>query len=60
MNAEQAEANGLKEGETLEWRSCKKCGILTLHVIHDSGHERDSSNDWVKCTACGETSFGVF
>lgn len=38
-----------------DYRYCDKCHCETLHNIHDDGHERDSSNDYIECTVCGNT-----
>lgn len=32
---------------------CGHCDKYTKQTIHDSGHERDSSNDWRECHECG-------
>lgn len=39
-----------REYEDACW--CDNCHNSTPHLVHDSGHERDSSNDWRKCLAC--------
>ena len=31
---------------------CDHCDKDTRHIVYDSQHERDSSNDWRKCLAC--------
>jgi hypothetical protein len=35
-----------------EIRPCSHCNLDTLHQCYDSGHERDSSDDWARCTVC--------
>lgn len=39
-------------------RFCNACGKHTVHIVHDSGHERDSSHDWKKCTECEVKVYG--
>jgi hypothetical protein len=34
----------------IEW--CGHCEKDTKQTIHESGHERDSSNDWRRCHEC--------
>lgn len=31
---------------------CEHCKKDTMHLIYESGHERDSSNDWRQCLTC--------
>jgi hypothetical protein len=33
-------------------RWCDNCNRETPHECYDSGHERDSSSDWHRCTIC--------
>jgi hypothetical protein len=42
--------NKPKTYEDVEW--CGHCEKDTKQTIHDSGHERDSSNDWRICHEC--------
>ncbi len=42
-----------EERDYKEERWCKRCEKKTLHVCHDSGHERDSSGDSRCCLVCG-------
>lgn len=37
---------------------CDICDDITEQEYHDSGHERDSSNDWRVCLKCGATYSG--
>jgi len=37
---------------------CDHCGQDTRQRFHDSGHERDSSNDWRECLVCHWVKFG--
>ena len=46
---------GSNKGDSQDYRYCDKCHYETLHNIHDDGHERDSSNDYIECTVCGNT-----
>lgn len=39
-------------------RFCAHCDRDTPHTCRDGGHERDSSNDYQKCTVCGWYKFG--
>lgn len=34
-----------------EW-FCDRCQQDTPHRVHESGHDRDMSNDWRECTVC--------
>lgn len=38
--------------EYYEERFCKNCGKDQIQRCHDSGHERDSSGDYERCTVC--------
>lgn len=33
-------------------RFCEHCNAYTMHRCCDSGHERDSSNDYKECLIC--------
>ena len=37
---------------------CDHCDKDTLHKILESGHERDSSNDYFECLECGWSKSG--
>lgn len=39
--------------EHIDFAYCSHCERDTRHLIHDSGHERDSSGDWTECQECG-------
>ncbi len=41
-------------------RFCEHCEKETPHTCYDSGHERDSSNDYQKCQVCGWWLLGMF
>lgn len=47
-----------KEQTYIDTKHCDHCDEETVHEIHNAGHERDSSNDWEKCLACGYIKFG--
>lgn len=47
-----------KEEKYEDERYCGNCEEYTLQICHDSGHERDSSNDWQECKKCGWTKSG--
>jgi hypothetical protein len=38
---------------------CEHCGKDTLHLIHDTEHERDSSRDYFECLVCRWWGFGI-
>lgn len=38
---------------------CDHCDTDTVHDIHESGHERDMSNDHRTCLVCGWRWFGL-
>ena len=40
-------------------RSCHHCEMDTLHRCKDSGHERDSSQDYQECKLCGWWKLGM-
>ncbi len=40
-------------------RYCDRCDRETLHDCKDSGHERDSSQDYRKCLVCGLERWGM-
>ena len=44
--------------EDKERRYCDICDKDTLQLIKDSGHERDSSNDYHECLTCGHYKTG--
>lgn len=38
---------------------CDNCGKDTEQIVHDDGHERDSSGCWQVCTVCGYRRTGM-
>lgn len=38
-------------------RYCKNCKCETNQIFYSSGHERDSSYDYWKCTMCDDYKF---
>ncbi len=49
----------LPPGHYLASRYCDNCDRDTTHDSHDSGHERDSSQDYRKCLVCGFERWGM-
>lgn len=50
---EGAERATAGKGKTYDDEAnCAHCGRYTPHTYHDSGHERDSINDWRQCHVC--------
>ena len=39
---------------------CPVCKKVTEMDFHDSGHERNSSNDYYTCSKCGENFYPSF
>ena len=38
---------------------CDLCDKDTMHKVYETGHERDSSNDWSECLECGGHCRGI-
>jgi hypothetical protein len=58
-----AEALALRDAppdrEYNDTRHCDHCDKDTPHECYDSGHERDSSNDWQRCLVCRWRASGM-
>lgn len=42
-----------------DYGDCPYCQVETECLCFDSGHERDSSNDWRQCLNCGSWNSGM-
>jgi hypothetical protein len=38
---------------------CEHCQKDTMHLVFETGHERDSSGDWRECLECKWTCSGL-
>jgi hypothetical protein len=49
----------MRSADDIQELYCGNCDKDTKQKVHESGHERDSSNDRFECTECGFVKHGL-